>query len=83
VKLLHGLRAKVNAIPLNEHPASSYRRPSPDRVERFASTLARSGVTVSVRRSRGDDILAACGQLGAVPAAPAGGGATVSDGSLR
>ncbi|MBW2280123.1 MAG: 23S rRNA (adenine(2503)-C(2))-methyltransferase RlmN [Deltaproteobacteria bacterium] len=83
VKLLHGLRAKVNAIPLNEHPASSYRRPSPDRVERFASTLARSGVTVSVRRSRGDDILAACGQLGAVRAAPAAADATVSDGRLR
>ncbi len=75
VRLLHGLRAKVNVIPLNEHPGTSYKRPDSKRVERFAEALAAAGVTVSVRRSRGDDILAACGQLGAVAT---GQSATVS-----
>ena len=63
VGLLHGLRAKVNVIPLNEHPLSPYRRPEPERVERFVAGLARSRAPVSVRRSRGDDVFAACGQL--------------------
>jgi 23S rRNA (adenine2503-C2)-methyltransferase len=71
VQLLHGLRAKVNVIPLNEHAGSPWQRPSDARVDSFSESLARSGVTTAVRRSRGDDILAACGQLGAVaPASP-------------
>ena len=63
VKLVHGLPAKINLIPLNEHPGTSYRRPDDDTVERFASLLAASRAPVSVRRSRGDDVFAACGQL--------------------
>ena len=63
VKLLHGIRAKINLIPLNEHPASPYRRPEAQRIERFAAELARTRSPVSVRRSRGDDVYAACGQL--------------------
>ncbi len=66
VRLLHGLRAKVNLIPLNEHPGTEFQRPRTERVEGFAASLAAAGLTVSVRRSRGDDILAACGQLGAI-----------------
>ncbi|MFQ5514404.1 MAG: 23S rRNA (adenine(2503)-C(2))-methyltransferase RlmN [Myxococcota bacterium] len=66
VRLLHGLRAKVNLIPLNEHAASPYRRPSASVVEAFAELLAAGGLTATVRRSRGGDILAACGQLGAL-----------------
>ena len=66
VGLLHGLRAKVNLIPLNEHPATLYRRPSAERIEAFTEALAGSGMTATVRRSRGGDIFAACGQLGAL-----------------
>ncbi len=65
VKLLHGLRAKVNLIPMNEHPSSAYRRPEAPQIEAFAGTLAAAQLPVTVRRSRGDDIFAACGQLGA------------------
>ena len=61
--LLHGIRSKVNLIPLNEAPGIPYRRPSDARVDRFARTLAERRVVVSVRKSRGRDIRAACGQL--------------------
>lgn len=63
VKLLHGIRAKVNLIPLNEAAGIPFERPSDDRVNRFAAILADHGVTVMVRKSRGRDIRAACGQL--------------------
>jgi 23S rRNA (adenine2503-C2)-methyltransferase len=63
VKLLHGIKAKVNLLPLNEAPGIPFTRPSDARVNRFAQVLADHGVTVSVRRSRGRDIRAACGQL--------------------
>jgi 23S rRNA (adenine2503-C2)-methyltransferase len=63
VKLLHGVRAKVNLIPLNEAPGIPFGRPSDARVDAFAEALAERGITVSVRKSRGRDIRAACGQL--------------------
>jgi 23S rRNA (adenine2503-C2)-methyltransferase len=63
VGLLHGLRAKVNLIPMNEHPGAPHRRPDDATVERFAAELAQSRAPVSIRRSRGDDVFAACGQL--------------------
>jgi 23S rRNA (adenine2503-C2)-methyltransferase len=63
VKLLSGIKAKVNLIPLNPAPGIPYERPSDERVERFAQILADRHVTVSVRKSRGRDIRAACGQL--------------------
>jgi 23S rRNA (adenine2503-C2)-methyltransferase len=63
VRLLAGVRAKVNLLPLNEAPGIPFRRPPDERVDRFAKTLADRGVTVSVRKSRGRDIRAACGQL--------------------
>jgi 23S rRNA (adenine2503-C2)-methyltransferase len=63
VRLLRGLRAKVNLIPLNEAPGIPFSRPSDRRVDRFARSLASAGVRVSVRKSRGRDIRAACGQL--------------------
>ena len=59
-------RAKVNLIPMNEHPASPYRRPAEARIEAFLAVLAAAGANATVRRSRGDDIFAACGQLGAL-----------------
>ena len=63
VRLLSGIRAKVNLIPLNPAPGIPYERPSDARVDRFAQILADRHLTVSVRKSRGRDIRAACGQL--------------------
>jgi 23S rRNA (adenine2503-C2)-methyltransferase len=63
VRLLQGVRAKVNLIPLNEAPGIPFERPSDERVSRFGEILAEQGVTVMVRKSRGRDIRAACGQL--------------------
>jgi 23S rRNA (adenine2503-C2)-methyltransferase len=62
-KLLAGIKAKVNLIPLNEAAGIPFDRPSDTRVDDFARTLAARGVAVSVRKSRGRDIRAACGQL--------------------
>ena len=63
VRLLGGIRAKVNLLPLNEAAGIPFQRPSDEAVNRFAKILAERGVTVSVRKSRGRDIRAACGQL--------------------
>ncbi len=63
VRLLNGIKAKVNLLPLNAAPGIPSNRPSDERVNAFAKILAERGVTVSVRRSRGRDIRAACGQL--------------------
>ena len=63
VKLLSGIKAKVNLLPLNEAPGIDFTRPSDERVNAFARILAERGLTVSVRKSRGRDIRAACGQL--------------------
>jgi len=63
VRLLTGIKAKVNLIPLNPAPGIPFTRPSDDRVNRFAQILADRHITVSVRKSRGQDIRAACGQL--------------------
>ena len=62
-RLLHGIKSKVNLIPLNPAPGIPYERPSDERVNRFAQILADRHLTVSVRKSRGRDIRAACGQL--------------------
>jgi 23S rRNA (adenine2503-C2)-methyltransferase len=62
-RLLRDLRAKVNLIPLNPAPGIPYGRPSDDRLDTFGRILADEGLTVSVRKSRGRDIRAACGQL--------------------
>lgn len=68
VKLLSGIKCKVNLIPFNEFPGSRFRRP-PDRdVLRFQSTLRQAGIDVFIRKSRGRDVLGACGQLGNLPA---------------
>ncbi len=72
---LAGQRVKVNVIPLNPAPEIPFKAPSPEAVDAFGAALAAAGVAVSVRRPRGRDILAACGQLhlkkGAAPPAPA------------
>jgi 23S rRNA (adenine2503-C2)-methyltransferase len=64
-QLLKGIPAKVNLIPWNPHPLAPYRRPADARVRTFQEELRRRGLAVYVRRSRGDDIDAACGQLAA------------------
>lgn len=63
VKLLGNVRCKVNLIPLNEAAGIPFDRPSDARVNAFADILAKARLPVSVRKSRGRDIRAACGQL--------------------
>ncbi len=62
-RLLAGVKSKVNLIPLNAAPGIAFERPSDASIDRFARTLSERGLTVSVRKSRGRDIRAACGQL--------------------
>ncbi|MFL6246841.1 MAG: 23S rRNA (adenine(2503)-C(2))-methyltransferase RlmN [Thermoanaerobaculia bacterium] len=64
-KLIRGLHAKVNAIPFNEDAnlPNWMKRPSDREIDRFVDTLVKNGVRVTVRRSKGRDIAAACGQL--------------------
>ncbi len=61
----HGLRAKVNLIPHNPADPLPYRPSTPERVERFKAILESKGIHAFVRRPRGRDIYAACGQLAA------------------
>ena len=63
VKLLHGIRAKVNLIPFNPHPGSEFKTPREDRVFAFQDILTKALITAPIRKSRGSDIGAACGQL--------------------
>jgi 23S rRNA (adenine2503-C2)-methyltransferase len=62
-KLLSGVKSKVNLIPLNAAPGIPFERPSDAAIDRFARILAEYHLLVSVRKSRGRDIRAACGQL--------------------
>jgi 23S rRNA (adenine2503-C2)-methyltransferase len=63
VALAASVRGKFNLIPFNPFPNSGFKRSSPERIRRFAEVLQRAGLTVTVRKTRGDDIAAACGQL--------------------
>jgi 23S rRNA (adenine2503-C2)-methyltransferase len=62
-KLLSGVKSKVNLIPLNAAPGIPFERPSDAAIDGFARILSEQHVVVSVRKSRGRDIRAACGQL--------------------
>jgi 23S rRNA (adenine2503-C2)-methyltransferase len=62
-RLLKGHPAKVNLIPFNPFPGTHYRRSPPQVIERFRDELLQRGVLATIRRTRGDDIDAACGQL--------------------
>ncbi len=62
-RLLHGARCRVNLIPLNDVHGLPFRRPTPQAVLRMAALLTAKGIRTTVRRSRGRDIDAACGQL--------------------
>jgi 23S rRNA (adenine2503-C2)-methyltransferase len=63
VRLLNGIPAKVNLIPFNPWPGSSFECSSRAQIERFAQVLLAAGYASPVREPRGRDILAACGQL--------------------
>lgn len=63
VRLLRALPAKVNLIPFNPFPGAPYVCSEPEVIERFHKTLNDAGIVAMVRRTRGDDIDAACGQL--------------------
>ena len=63
VKLIAGIPAKINLIPFNPWPGAPYERSDPDRIEAFARIVNRAGYASPVRTPRGEDIMAACGQL--------------------
>lgn len=73
-KRLRGIRCKVNLIPFNPHEGSGFDRPPEDVIERFGETLRAQGIQTHVRRPRGEDIQAACGQLYHAAAAEDGAG---------
>jgi 23S rRNA (adenine2503-C2)-methyltransferase len=62
-RLLEGRPAKVNLIPFNAFPGSEYRCSSPAAIDAFWQVLKKAGLVATIRRPRGDDIAAACGQL--------------------
>lgn len=63
VKLLHGIKAKVNLIPFNEHEGSDWKSPTDEAMEAFQSYLLNRNIVAIRRSSKGADISAACGQL--------------------
>ena len=63
VKLLEGIPAKVNLIPFNEWPGAPYKRSSGNRIHAFADIIYHAGYASPIRTPRGEDIMAACGQL--------------------
>jgi 23S rRNA (adenine2503-C2)-methyltransferase len=63
ISLLKGLRAKINLISLNPHPGLKMEAPSQERILRFQEILTRHHWTAIIRKSKGGDISAACGQL--------------------
>ncbi len=62
-RLLEGVPAKVNLIPFNPFPQTRYRRSPQERIDAFRELLTAAGLTTITRKTRGDDIDAACGQL--------------------
>ena len=63
VKLIRGIPAKINLIPFNEWPGAPYKRSSWERIEKFADIIYHAGYASPIRKPRGEDIMAACGQL--------------------
>jgi len=63
IELIRGIRAKVNLIALNPGPGIDFRTPAQERVEAFQQVLIEGGIPAFIRRPRGRDIYAACGQL--------------------
>ena len=63
VELIKGIPAKINLIPFNPWPGAPYERSSNNRIHRFANIVNAAGYSSPVRKPRGEDIMAACGQL--------------------
>lgn len=63
VKLIDGIPAKINLIPFNEWPGAPYKRSSNNRIRAFADIIYKAGYASPIRTPRGEDIMAACGQL--------------------
>jgi 23S rRNA (adenine2503-C2)-methyltransferase len=63
VKLVRDVPCKFNLIPFNPFPQTHYRRSSPDAIQRFRDVLMQADIVTTTRKTRGDDIAAACGQL--------------------
>ncbi len=63
VRLMQGVPAKINLIPFNPFPGTDYRRSPPQRIDAFRAILSASGLMTVTRKTRGEDIDAACGQL--------------------
>ena len=63
VKLIEGIPAKINLIPFNEWPGAPYKRSSNNRIRAFANIIYNAGYATPIRTPRGEDIMAACGQL--------------------
>ena len=63
IKLLNGVRAKVNLIPFNPFPNTTYQRSDQNTIDRFRDLLMRADINCMTRKTRGDAIDAACGQL--------------------
>ena len=63
VKLISGIPAKINLIPFNEWPGSPYKRSEWSQIKKFAEIIHRAGYASPIRTPRGEDIMAACGQL--------------------
>ena len=63
MKLIEGIPAKINLIPFNEWPGAPYKRSSNNRIRAFSDIVHKAGYASPVRKPRGEDIMAACGQL--------------------
>jgi 23S rRNA (adenine2503-C2)-methyltransferase len=63
-RLVRGITCKINLIPFNEFPGNPFRRPSEGDISAFQAIVRLAGLDVFVRKSRGRDVLGACGQLG-------------------
>ncbi|UHD14847.1 23S rRNA (adenine(2503)-C(2))-methyltransferase RlmN [Thiocapsa bogorovii] len=63
IRLLEGIPSKVNLIPFNPFPGNQYGTSPPERIEAFRARLAGAGIFTMTRKTRGDEIAAACGQL--------------------
>jgi len=63
IKLIEGIPAKINLIPFNEWPGAPYKRSSNNRIRKFADIIYKAGYASPIRTPRGEDIMAACGQI--------------------
>ena len=66
ISLIKGIPAKINLIPFNEWPGAPYKRSSNNRINAFADIIQNAGYSSPIRKPRGEDIMAACGQLKSV-----------------